>query len=75
MTRPLQPTCRTRRSAASTSAASGALGRFATGVVVMSAGSGERLHAMTANAFMSSSLKPPLIVVSVGHIVPACTIG
>ncbi|HEV3424509.1 MAG TPA: hypothetical protein VG105_12175 [Paraburkholderia sp.] len=41
----------------------------------MSAGSGERLHAMTANAFMSSSLKPPLIVVSVGHIVPACTIG
>jgi len=44
-----------------------ALGRFATGVVVISAGSGEHLHAMTANAFMSGSLKPPLIVVSVGH--------
>lgn len=44
-----------------------ALGRFATGVVVISTGSGERMHAMTANAFMSGSLKPPLIVVSVGH--------
>ncbi len=44
-----------------------ALGRFATGVVVISAGSGDTLHAMTANAFMSGSLKPPLIVVSVGH--------
>jgi len=44
-----------------------ALGRFATGVVVISTGSGERLHAMTANAFMSGSLKPPLIVVSVGQ--------
>ena len=43
-----------------------ALGRFATGVVVISSGSGESLHAMTANAFMSGSLKPPLIVVSVG---------
>ncbi|TDY26335.1 flavin reductase (DIM6/NTAB) family NADH-FMN oxidoreductase RutF [Paraburkholderia sp. BL6665CI2N2] len=44
-----------------------ALGRFATGVVVISTGSGDDLHAMTANAFMSGSLKPPLIVVSVGH--------
>ncbi|CAH2801567.1 MAG: NADH-FMN oxidoreductase [uncultured Paraburkholderia sp.] len=44
-----------------------ALGRFATGVVLISTGSGERLHAMTANAFMSCSLKPPLIVVSVGQ--------
>lgn len=44
-----------------------ALGRFATGVVVISTGSGESLHAMTANAFMSGSLRPPLIVVSVGH--------
>jgi flavin reductase len=44
-----------------------ALGRFATGVVVISTGSGETLHAMTANAFMSGSLRPPLIVVSVGH--------
>ncbi|WP_408452804.1 flavin reductase family protein [Paraburkholderia fungorum] len=44
-----------------------ALGRFATGVVVISTGSGDAMHAMTANAFMSGSLKPPLIVVSVGH--------
>jgi flavin reductase (DIM6/NTAB) family NADH-FMN oxidoreductase RutF len=44
-----------------------ALGRFATGVVVISNGSGERLHAMTANAFMSGSLRPPLVVVSVGR--------
>ncbi|CAH2805076.1 MAG: NADH-FMN oxidoreductase [uncultured Paraburkholderia sp.] len=44
-----------------------ALGRFATSVVVISTGSGDTLHAMTANAFMSGSLKLPLIVVSVGH--------
>lgn len=44
-----------------------ALGRFATGVVVLSTGCGDALHAMTANAFMSGSLKPPLIVVSVGQ--------
>ncbi|RFU47899.1 flavin reductase family protein [Paraburkholderia sp. DHOC27] len=44
-----------------------ALGRFATGVVVISTGCGEHMHAMTANAFMSGSLRPPLIVVSVGH--------
>jgi flavin reductase len=44
-----------------------ALGRFATGVVLISCGSGDTLHAMTANAFMSGSLRPPLIVVSVGH--------
>jgi len=44
-----------------------ALGRFATGVVVISTGAGESMHAMTANAFMSGSLNPPLIVVSVGQ--------
>lgn len=44
-----------------------ALGRFATGVVLISSGSGDTLHAMTANAFMSGSLRPPLIVVSVAH--------
>jgi flavin reductase len=44
-----------------------ALGRFATGVVVISTGTGTALHAMTANAFMSGSLNPPLIVVSIGH--------
>ena len=43
-----------------------ALGRFATGVIVLSTGPRSRPHAMTANAFMSGSLAPPLVVVSVG---------
>ena len=44
-----------------------ALGRFATGVIVLTAGPRRRPHAMTANAFMSGSLRPPLVVVSVGR--------
>lgn len=44
-----------------------ALGRFATGVIVLTAGPRRGPHAMTANAFMSGSLKPPLVVVSVGR--------
>jgi flavin reductase (DIM6/NTAB) family NADH-FMN oxidoreductase RutF len=44
-----------------------ALGRFATGVIVLTAGPPSAPHAMTANAFMSGSLKPPLVVVSVGR--------
>jgi flavin reductase (DIM6/NTAB) family NADH-FMN oxidoreductase RutF len=43
-----------------------ALGRFATGVIVLTAGPRRTPHAMTANAFMSGSLEPPLVVVSVG---------
>jgi flavin reductase (DIM6/NTAB) family NADH-FMN oxidoreductase RutF len=43
-----------------------ALGRFATGVIVLSTGPRPTPHAMTANAFMSGSLEPPLVVVSVG---------
>ena len=43
-----------------------ALGRFATGVIVLTTGSRRTPHAMTANAFMSGSLAPPLVVVSVG---------
>ena len=42
-----------------------ALGRFATGVIVLTAGTRRAPHAMTANAFMSGSLDPPLVVVSV----------
>jgi flavin reductase (DIM6/NTAB) family NADH-FMN oxidoreductase RutF len=45
----------------------GALGRFATGVIVVTAGPRRAPHAMTANAFMSGSLRPPLVVVSVGR--------
>jgi flavin reductase (DIM6/NTAB) family NADH-FMN oxidoreductase RutF len=43
-----------------------ALGRFATGVIVLTTGPRRSPHAMTANAFMSGSLAPPLVVVSVG---------
>jgi flavin reductase len=42
------------------------LGRFATGVIVLSTGPRRAPHAMTVNAFMSGSLDPPLVVVSVG---------
>jgi len=42
-----------------------AMGQFATGVVVISTEMAGQVHAMTANAFMSGSLEPPLILVSV----------
>lgn len=41
------------------------LGMFATGVTVLTARGGEHVHGMTANAFMSVSLRPPLVLVSV----------
>lgn len=41
------------------------LGMFATGVTVLTIRSGETVHGMTANAFMSVSLRPPLVLVSV----------
>lgn len=41
------------------------LGRFATGVTVVTTAHEELVHGMTANAFMSVSLDPPLVVVSV----------
>jgi flavin reductase len=44
-----------------------ALGRFATGVIVLTVGPRRTPHAMTANAFMSGSLEPPLVVISVGQ--------
>ncbi|WP_229483162.1 flavin reductase family protein [Massilia horti] len=42
-----------------------AMGQFATGVVVISTELDGEIHAMTANAFMSGSLEPPLVLVSV----------
>ena len=45
-----------------------AMGQFATGVVVIATEHDGHAHAMTANAFMSGSLEPPLVLVSV-----ACT--
>lgn len=41
------------------------LGRFATGVTVVTVAQPEGPHGMTANAFLSVSLDPPLILVSV----------
>ena len=42
-----------------------AMGQFASGVVVITVTTDEGPHAMTANAFMSGSLEPPLVVISV----------
>jgi flavin reductase (DIM6/NTAB) family NADH-FMN oxidoreductase RutF len=42
-----------------------AMGAFATGVTVVTVEEGEGVHGMTANAFMSGSLDPPLCLVSV----------
>jgi flavin reductase (DIM6/NTAB) family NADH-FMN oxidoreductase RutF len=44
-----------------------ALGRFASGVTVVTAQHEERPHGMTANAFVSVSLNPPLVLVSVDN--------
>ena len=41
------------------------MGRFATGVTVVTTRTGDEMCGMTANAVMSLSLDPPLIVVSV----------
>ena len=40
------------------------LGMFATGVTVLTTRVGEMVHGMTANAFMSVSLRPPLVLIS-----------
>lgn len=44
-----------------------ALGRFASGVTVITTRFDDRPHGMTANAFLSVSLDPPLVLVSVDH--------
>jgi flavin reductase (DIM6/NTAB) family NADH-FMN oxidoreductase RutF len=41
------------------------LGMFATGVTVLTTRIDETVHGMTANAFMSVSLRPPLVLVSI----------
>jgi len=46
-----------------------ALGRFATGVTVITVPTGDGgVHGMTANAFCSVSLRPPLVLVCVDHL-------
>jgi flavin reductase (DIM6/NTAB) family NADH-FMN oxidoreductase RutF len=49
-----------------------ALGTFATGVTVVSTRAGERIHGMTANGFMSVSLDPALVVVSISSSARMC---
>lgn len=44
-----------------------AMGRFATGVTVITTKVGEEIHGMTANAFMSISLDPKLVTISVDN--------
>ncbi len=48
------------------------LGMFATGVTVITALKGEEVHGMTANAFMSVSLEPPLVLISVDRRTKMC---
>ena len=43
------------------------LGRFATGVTIVTALENGRPHGMTANAFVSVSLNPPLVLVSLDN--------
>ncbi len=46
-----------------------ALGRFASGVTVITVDTAEGdVHGMTANAFCSVSLRPPLVLVCVDHL-------
>lgn len=71
----------TDRSAFDSAAFRQAMGQFLTGVTVVAAVDPDThvVHAMTANAFMSVSLEPPLVVISVGgatrthHILQRCT--
>lgn len=44
-----------------------AMGKFATGVTVIATETEGDVHGMTANAFMSVSLDPKLVVVSIGE--------
>jgi len=44
-----------------------AMGKFATGVTVITTEVDGDIHGMTANAFMSVSLNPKLVVVSIGE--------
>jgi flavin reductase (DIM6/NTAB) family NADH-FMN oxidoreductase RutF len=43
------------------------MGRFATGVTVVTTVEREIVHGMTANGFLSVSLRPPLVLVSLGR--------
>jgi flavin reductase (DIM6/NTAB) family NADH-FMN oxidoreductase RutF len=50
------------------------LGMFATGVTVLTTLASEQIHGMTANAFMSVSLEPPLVLISVDRRTKMCSL-
>ena len=50
------------------------LGMFATGVTVITTLKREQVHGMTANAFMSVSLEPPLVLISVDRRTKMCSL-
>jgi flavin reductase (DIM6/NTAB) family NADH-FMN oxidoreductase RutF len=50
------------------------LGMFATGVTIITTRQGEQVHGMTANAFMSVSLEPPLVLISVDRRAKMCAL-
>ena len=50
------------------------LGMFATGVTVITTHADEQIHGMTANAFMSVSLEPPLVLISVDRRTKMCSL-
>ena len=50
------------------------LGMFATGVTVITTRVGDQIHGMTANAFMSVSLEPPLVLISVDRRTKMCSL-
>lgn len=50
------------------------LGMFATGVTVITTKVGDEVHGMTANAFMSVSLEPPLVLISVDRRTKMCSL-
>jgi flavin reductase (DIM6/NTAB) family NADH-FMN oxidoreductase RutF len=50
------------------------LGMFATGVTVVTTRDGEQVHGLTVNAFMSVSLEPPLVLVSIERRTKLCAL-
>jgi flavin reductase (DIM6/NTAB) family NADH-FMN oxidoreductase RutF len=50
------------------------LGMFATGVTVITTRERDQVHGMTANAFMSVSLEPPLVLISVDRRTKMCAL-
>jgi flavin reductase (DIM6/NTAB) family NADH-FMN oxidoreductase RutF len=50
------------------------LGMFATGVTVITTLGSKQIHGMTANAFMSVSLEPPLVLISIDRRTKMCAL-